>query len=97
MRIVWAPLAIERVRDIAAYTATHNPEGARQWAEDLFEAVGHLSQFPELGRMVPELGRHELREMVWREYRVIYRLDPDLINILALVHGRQHLDPSDLS
>jgi plasmid stabilization system protein ParE len=48
-----------------------------------------LGQFPELGRVVPEVGRAEVREIIFRGYRVIYRVAPRLVEILTVRHGKR--------
>ena len=76
--------------------AQHDPEAARQWVQDLFEAVAVFAEFPRRGRMVPELQRTDIREMVWNQHRVIYRLNADTINILTVIHGRQQFDADEV-
>jgi len=54
--------------------------------------VGHtkrLADFPEMGRVVPEFGRDEIREIVVRSYRVIYRVDAgqERIEVIRFWHG----------
>jgi len=85
MRIVWSPLALERIGEIASYIAQDNPEAARLWVEDIFASVKNLSRFPESGRRVPEVRRKDLRELVMGNYRVIYGVlgsDQDIILFL---------------
>ncbi|MET3998034.1 type II toxin-antitoxin system RelE/ParE family toxin [Marinobacterium sp. MBR-109] len=72
MKIVWSPLALVRVEDTARYIAEDNPDAAVRWVEDLFSAVERLADFPESGRMVPELGSPRIRELIFGTYRVIY-------------------------
>ena len=48
-----------------------------------------LAAFPDSGRMVPEVGRPEIREVIEGPYRVIYRHIADRVDVLAVVHGRQ--------
>lgn len=55
MRIVWSPLALGRVKDIAQYISEDNPQAAAQWVDGLFATVDRLSKFPESGRVVPEV------------------------------------------
>jgi len=50
---------------------------------------------PQLGRAVPEYGRPQLRELVDRWNRVLYRLGPDAIEIVTIVPGRIPLDSGD--
>jgi len=52
-------------------------------------ARADLAEFPELGRMVPEFQKPNLREIICRSYRVIYRLQPEnkRIQIIRFWHG----------
>ncbi|MCL1487555.1 MAG: type II toxin-antitoxin system RelE/ParE family toxin [Marinobacter sp.] len=56
MKIIWSPLALERIEDISRYIAEDNPDAALQWVNDLFATVERLADFPKSGRMVPEVG-----------------------------------------
>ncbi len=63
----------------------------RQAAANLLErveaAAASLSAFPEMGRVVPEVGL-PLRELIVEGYRLVYRVRSE-IEILRLIHGRQ--------
>ena len=96
MRIIWAPLALERTLAIAQGIAEDSPQAAAEWAEGLFAAVGTLDRFPERGRIVPEIGQSAIRELIHRGYRVIYRVDPRRIVILTVRHGRRLLDRGEI-
>jgi hypothetical protein len=53
--------------------------------------------FPESGRIVPEIGLPEFREVVYRKsYRVIYRLEKARVAILTVRNFAQLLDTSEL-
>ena len=91
MRIIWSPLALERIGEIAAYIAQDNPEAARCWAEGIFASVKNLSSFPESGRRLPEVRRKDLREIVMGNYRLIYRVKGEEIAVLTIRHFRQVL------
>lgn len=91
MKIIWSPLALERVKEIARYIAADNPRAARKWVEAVFQTVERLEGFPESGRAVPEVGRKDIREILHGHYRIIYRLEPGAVAILTVRHGRQLL------
>lgn len=91
MKIVWTPLALERVNDIARYIARDKPAAAAKWVKELFRLVGRLSSQPHSCRVVPELNRPDIRELIHGSYRVIYKLT-DEVHILTVRHGRQLLD-----
>ena len=52
-----------------------------------------IAAFPRSGRMVPEYEAPDIREVIERPYRIIYRIKTDQIDILAVVHGAQLLSP----
>ena len=91
MRIVWSPLALERLEEIADYIATDNVDAARVFLIDIFAAVGRLRSFPQSGRAVPEVNRADIREIIFKKYRVVYRVAGKQVSILTVRHGRQRL------
>lgn len=95
MRIVWSPLALERVEDIAQYIAEDKPDAAIEWVDGLFSTVERLADFPESGRMVPEVGLRRIRELIFGTYRVIYGVK-DQIDILTVRRSSQLLRMSEL-
>ena len=96
MRVQWAPLAIERMAEIAAYIAEDNPAAAEKWIRDAFARVGQLGPFSKSGRQIPETPRQDIRELVWGNYRIIYRIDSRQVSILTVRHTRQILPMEDL-
>lgn len=95
MRIVWSPLALERAEEIALFIAADNPLAATTWVDDLFSTVGRLADFPESGRIVPEVGAHRIREVIYGSYRVIYSVR-EQIDILTVRHSSQLLRMAEL-
>ena len=91
MKVVWSRLARERVNEIADYIAEDDPEAARLFLIEIFGVVGRLESFPNSGRVVPEVKRPNIREIIFRSYRVVYRLDPKRVSILTVRHGKQRL------
>ena len=91
MKIVWSPLALDRASEIADYIAQDKPSAAEKWLENVFSKVEQLKSFPEMGRIVPELGRKQIRELIYGNYRIIYGLENKRILILTIRHGKQLL------
>ena len=54
-----------------------------------------LKTLPSSGSIVPEYANEEIREVLERPYRIIYRVLPDRIDVLAVVHGARLLPPSN--
>jgi plasmid stabilization system protein ParE len=96
MKITWSLLALERVGEIAEYIARDNPSAAEKWVDSVFLKVGKLFTFPESGRHLPEIKRTDLREIVFGNYRIIYRLRSEEITVLTVRHFRQILPPEEV-
>jgi plasmid stabilization system protein ParE len=95
MKIVWSPLALERVEDIARYIAEDNPDAAVRWVDDLFATVERLADLPESGRMVPEVGSTRIRELIFGTYRVICSVK-DQVDVLTVRRSSQLLRMSEI-
>ena len=96
MRIVWSPLAVQRLREATEYIARDKPGAAERWVGSAFEAVGRFAELPHSGRVVPELGRPDIREVIYGIYRIIYRVSPEAILVLTVQHGKQLLDQTEV-
>lgn len=96
MKIRWSVLAIERVAEIAEYIQRDNLMAAEKWVESVFQVVGQLAQFPESGRIIPEIKQSHFREIIHGHYRVIYRLEEKQISILTIRHGKQILPVDEI-
>lgn len=97
MKIVWSPLAIERVSEIAQYIAQDSPEVAVKWVDTLFKKVKRLKDFPKSGRKVPEIKRTDIHEILYGNYRIIYRISINNVSILTVRHGKQILPQEDIA
>jgi plasmid stabilization system protein ParE len=97
VKVVWSPLALERVDEAADYIGQGRPEAARRWVLSLFRVVERLESFPESGRFVPEIpDRRDLREVIHGEYRIIYCVESERISILTVRHTRRIFDPAEI-
>lgn len=96
MRIVWSPLALVRVEEIARVIAADRPAAAERWVRTVFARAAQLRTYPESGRVVSELERPELRQLLHPPYRIIYRVDAKQVTVLTIRHGRQALNPEEV-
>jgi toxin ParE1/3/4 len=91
MRVRWSGRALHDLRSIAAYISKDNPTAARRWVARLRERAQKIIPFPHAGRRVPEYERDDVREVFLGNYRIIYRIFPDLIEILTVFEGHRLL------
>lgn len=95
MKIVWSPLAIEQVKDIANYIALDKVPATQSWIEEVFDSVKRLEEFSESGRKVPEIDRENIREIVNGNYRVIYKIENNKVLVLTVKNYRQQLNQEE--
>ncbi len=91
MIIEWTDPAFEDMDNIREYISKDSPFYARQFIERIFSYVENLGSQPELGRIVPEEQRKDIRELIYRDYRIIYLLESDCIKILSVIHGTRDI------
>lgn len=96
-RVVWTQPARDDLRKIRDYIARDSAHYARLVTERLVSAVDRLRLHPLSGRVVPELVRATLREVIEGTYRIVYRVTPDEVQILTVVHTARRFPPEGLA
>jgi toxin ParE1/3/4 len=92
MKTVWAYEALVRLKEIEDYISQDSPERAARFVDQLIErAEGALSGNPCVGRTVPEIANLDIRELLLNNYRIVYRLNKNNIEILTVFEGHRLL------
>ena len=94
MKVAWADEAKAHLAGIYQYIQRDAPFYATQTIDKLTRRVDQLIDHPRSGRVVPKYDDENLRELIMRPYRLIYRIKPDRIDIIAVFHGAQQLPDS---
>ncbi|TVQ65885.1 MAG: type II toxin-antitoxin system RelE/ParE family toxin [Balneolaceae bacterium] len=91
MEIVWTKQALQKLNKFVDYIARDDAATAEKWALKLIEKTDQLIEQPESGRIVPEYNEPNLRELIFGNYRVIYRIrkEENTIYIQTVWHVRQ--------
>ena len=82
--IFWSADAIRDLESVESYLATGSPSFARIYVKRLSRAVEVLKGLPRIGRMVPELEREDIREVIFQNYRLPYQVSGDRVLVLAV-------------
>lgn len=90
-KVIWSHEATADLEAIAEYIARDSEFYAAAFVQEILVASRSLDMFSERGRIVPELGNPLIRELLVREYRLIYILEKSQIVILGLIHGKRDL------
>ena len=91
-QVVWSPRAVEDLEAIVQYIAADSTAYAAAVVETILSTTRKLSPFPFSGRIVPELGDESIREWFAYSYRIIYRIEKEVITIAAVIHGKRLLE-----
>jgi addiction module RelE/StbE family toxin len=93
----WSDQAKADLKAIHNYIARDSTHYAKKVTHELVEKVGVLAELPRLGRVVPELGEDNVREIPAYSYRILYEIKTnDEIVILAVIHKRRDLKPAEI-
>lgn len=95
----WSIEASNDLDEIAEYIAQDSVRHARAFVKALDQAANRLASFPRMGRVVPDRNDEDLREVLFRDYRIVYKIRGDVIGIITVAHGardvRRLLDARD--
>ncbi len=88
-KIIWSTQAREDLRDIVTFIAQDNPQTAESFGYLLMSKVDLLAQFPQLGRVVPEEQDENIRELIFRSYRIVYQVltEHQAVAVARVWHG----------
>ena len=91
MKVHWTNNALKHLLDIYEYISQNSPFYAERMVDRLTKRSEQIADFPMSGRNVPEYPGEDIRELIEKPYRIIYRIKPDQIDVLAVVHGARLL------
>jgi len=91
MSVHWTDSAIAHLLDIYEYIAHDSPIYAKRMIDRITRRSEQIASFPMSGRMVPEYEAGDIREIIEKPYRIIYRIKPDQVDVLAVIHCAQLL------
>ncbi len=93
-QLIWSPRAVRDLQEACEYIARTSDRYARVLAEQVIALIESIPDHPYLGGMVPEYDREEIRERLYHNYRIIYRIRDDAIEVVAISHGARLLPPT---
>lgn len=92
MRVHWTDTAVQHLLAVYEYIARGSPLYAQRMIDRLLRCSEQIAAFPLSGRIVPEYEREDIREVIERPYRIIYRVKANQIDVLAVLHSTQLLE-----
>ena len=92
MEIRFTREAKEQLRGIKMYIEVDSPQYAGIYLKRLTNRIKYLKEYPSIGRVVPEFGLKQIREIIHSPYRIIYRICDDRIEILTIIHSKMDIN-----
>ncbi|HEX7342947.1 MAG TPA: type II toxin-antitoxin system RelE/ParE family toxin [bacterium] len=90
-KVIWTAAAWVDLEETADYIAQDSMYYGAAFVREIRDAARSLRQFAKRGRIVPELGSPDIRELWVRSYRLVYKVSNDTVIILAFIHGARDL------
>lgn len=90
-KVRWSLTAGGDLQELEDFIARDSVLHAIQFIDRIVESAETLQTAPQLGRVVPEFSRPDLRELLCRGYRIVYLLKDEYVTILRVVHGARDL------
>jgi addiction module RelE/StbE family toxin len=90
-KIIWTKLALADLDSIYDFIAKESPFYAQKTIEQFLSRVEMLSEFPEIGRQVPEYMKKEIREIIEGNYRLFYKVGKKGVYIIRVHHSARRI------
>ena len=96
MKIQWTHVAFRRLDEIYGYIENDSPTNAEKWVDRLLKKLAMIKDFPKAGRSIPEVEVANIREIVYGNYGIVYKIKEDAVYIMTIRHFKQILPLADL-
>jgi len=91
MRVHWTENAIGHLVNIYEYIAINSPTYGKRMVDRITRRSEQIAKQPLSGRKVPEYDAKDIRELIEKPYRIVYRIKQDQIDVVAVIHGARIL------
>jgi toxin ParE1/3/4 len=93
MKVRWTHTAIGHLVSIYDYISQDSPRYAKRMVDRITARSQQIAHFPRSGQVVAEYQDPDVREVIEGSYRIIYKVSPDDVRVLAVIHGARLLPP----
>jgi len=89
MKLIWTDESLKRLIEIEDFIAVDNPTRAEDFIDFLINKADLMPENPQMGRVVPEFSSPKIRELIVKNYRIVYRIRESIIEILTVFEGHR--------
>jgi toxin ParE1/3/4 len=92
IKIIWSKGALKDIEEIISFISKDSTQYATRFASKIIDSIEVLKTFPEIGRIVPEYDNKNLREIIYRNYRIVYKTSEGIAEIVTIFQGSKQLE-----
>lgn len=96
MNVIWTDTATFHALEITEYIAIDSPSNALAWLDSIYEKAESLVEYPYKYPEAEGAYSIHIRDCTFGNFRIIYKVDPDLIYIMALKRCAQEKDDEEV-
>ena len=96
MKLLWTKESLIKLQEIEEYISSDNPQAAIEFIDKLISLAESIPENPEKGRIVPELSITQIREISYKNYRIVYLLKKNSIEISTVFEGHRLLRKEEI-
>lgn len=91
IKLIWSKESLSRLQEIEDYISKDNPNAAIKFVSKIIEHAESIISHPRKGRIVPEIDIENIRELFYKNYRIVYQIKSKSIVILTVFEGHKLL------
>ena len=96
MKLLWTKEALLRLQEIEEYISRDNPVAAVEFVDKLIFLAETIVDNPKKGRVVPEFSLENIRELLYKNYRIVYLIKKSSVEVLTVFEGHQLLKKEEI-
>lgn len=96
MKLTWTKEALIQLQEIEEYISRDNPVIAIDYVDRLISAAEKIIDYPEKGRMLPELSLENIWELLFENYRIVYLVKKNSVDILTVFEWHQLIKKEEI-
>jgi plasmid stabilization system protein ParE len=88
-KIIFSEPSIDDLESMVRFISQNNQEAGARFGGKLIESVRHLAKFPRIGRVVPEQNDENICEIIFKPYRIFYRVKDEIkvVEVIRFWHA----------
>jgi addiction module RelE/StbE family toxin len=94
-KVIWTYDGLNSLEEIVSFISKDSVYYASNFIKNVLTRIDNLLDFPNIGRVVPEYNNPNIREIIYQNYRIVYRIKEKTVYIVLISHGSKLL-PSNM-